>query len=62
MNAIATKIITLSFLVLSAACSEKEAIEPKKKEEVNQRNEKPGEINFKVFPLPDKSTYKNPTF
>ena len=27
-----------------------------------QATQKAGEINFKAVPLPDKSTYKNPTF
>lgn len=68
MNSITKKIIALSFLVLSAACSEKPATEQenqeKKQENVSQKNgdKKDVQIRFKAVPLPDKSTYKNPTF
>lgn len=67
MNSIIKKIIALSFLFLAAACSEKEVTEPqqKQKEEVSQekKNGKAAPLSqYKAVPLPDKSTYKSPTF
>ena len=67
MNATIAKIVALSILVLTAACSEKVApeSEQKQKEEVSQKkndDKKAPLSQFKAVPLPDKSTYKNPTF
>ena len=67
MNTTIAKIIALSFLVLAAACSKKKApeSEQKQKEELSQKkndDKKAPLSQFKAVPLPDKSTYKNPTF
>lgn len=66
MNTIAIKIITLSFVILAAACSEKEATENqnKQKEEVaeEKKDEKKPQVRFKATTPRDKSTYKSPSF
>ncbi len=64
MNSIFTKIIFLSLLVVTAACGEKPETEPPKKEEVSEEKgeKKSPQVRFKAVPLPDKSTYKSPSF
>lgn len=66
MNAIITKIVLLSFVFMTAACSDKATPESQvKKEETTQEKKndaKAGEINFKATNLNEKATYKNPSF
>ena len=67
MKSIATKIIALSFIVLAAACSEKEEKEAQntQNEEVSQekKSSKAAPLSqFKATTPRDKSTYKSPSF
>lgn len=66
MNFIITKIVLLSFVLMTVACGQKEEPEPQaKKEETTQEEKndaKKGEINFKATDLRNKSTYKSPKF
>ena len=67
MKSIISKIVLLSFVFMAAACGDKEAKEHQTKNQQDEAaQEKDGkkkpQISFKAVPLPDKSTYKNPTF
>lgn len=64
MKFIIAKIILLSFVFMTAGCSDKEVTEKQNKEEVNkeEREKKAPLGQFKATEPRDKSTYKNPTF